>query len=158
MLPFLKWHTHGDDPICSICFPCYRAIKDRSNKHVHMFPCSHETLCCHVSHCSGTGGYPYRSQMLPIMCVCVNNNTKQHKKSHKITQNNTKPHKTTPKTIQNNTMPPSAGCPVSLLCKLFQRATRDFSVTQSTKNYLCGAQMRPSGGPWIGIIIAKPFI
>ena len=71
------------DPICAICFPCYRTIKDRSKKHVHMFACSHETLCCHVSHCSATGGYPYRSQMLPIMCVCVNNNTKQHKRGHR---------------------------------------------------------------------------
>ena len=60
------------DPICFICFPCYRSIKkNRSNKlcaHVSMLPMIHVTM---FQHCSATGGYHHQNQFLPIECVCV---------------------------------------------------------------------------------------
>ena len=55
------------DPICFICFPCYRSIKkNRSNKlcaHVSMLPMIHVTM---FQHCSATGGYHHQNQLLPI--------------------------------------------------------------------------------------------
>ena len=81
------------DPICSICFPCYRTIKDRSNKQIHMFPCSHN-FCLYVTTFRGVGrvsvSRPSFVGKCVCVCVCVHKTThKQHKTAQKYTHTHT---------------------------------------------------------------------